>query len=559
MAVVQISRIQIRRGQKNQNEGLPQLASGELAWAIDTQELFIGNGSLSEGAPFVGNSKVLTQSDDLFALANTYIYRQGTLQTGLNAASPISRSLQDRLDDTVSIRSFGATGTNEQDATPHIQLAINAFYMNAQTANEQGRMTIIFEPGVYKINNTIYLPPHTKIVGAGPERSIIEMVEDGFTGPMFKTINATGQDDTATTSGNAPHNIHIEGFTLKNKNDGVGIHLSSCNGSTFRNLDIVGPWIFGDAIQEANSTGLSTGVAILLDSLSPAVRTTHNTFESCTISGWSYGVVGNQEVTYNTWNNCVFDTLGEGVNFGSWLINNENPKYNKIKNSNFTNIHSRGINILAGTRNVSQNNKFVSVGNEGGTEYQAKHSIIHFLYFGNESINDNFSRTDWLATDNFFITDRPYHPEISGSIHYHDINPKEITIERVVDENSNLDFAPIIKLPAGQDQAYILHYYIFNGNDSFHRVGKLSIVCDISGELRSYVSDEYDHIGETDFIEGQNYLRDDVTFSTQIRNDGPADNSELVYSLYVMAKVGSNVFNNTKLRYTLETRRYSSL
>ena len=82
MAIVQISRIQIRRGQKNQNEGLPQLASGELAWAIDSQELFIGNGSLSEGAPFVGNTKVLTQSDDLFELAASYTYKKGLTQTG---------------------------------------------------------------------------------------------------------------------------------------------------------------------------------------------------------------------------------------------------------------------------------------------------------------------------------------------------------------------------------------------------------------------------------------------------------------------------------------------
>ena len=76
MAVVQISRIQIRRGQKNQGEGIPQLASGELAWAIDSQELYIGNGSVIEGAPAVGNTKILTQSDDLFSLADTYSYKK---------------------------------------------------------------------------------------------------------------------------------------------------------------------------------------------------------------------------------------------------------------------------------------------------------------------------------------------------------------------------------------------------------------------------------------------------------------------------------------------------
>ena len=65
MAIVQISRIQIRRGQKNVGSGVPQLAGGELGWAVDTRELYIGNGSVSEGSPAVGNSKILTEHDNL--------------------------------------------------------------------------------------------------------------------------------------------------------------------------------------------------------------------------------------------------------------------------------------------------------------------------------------------------------------------------------------------------------------------------------------------------------------------------------------------------------------
>ena len=52
MAVVQISKIQVRRGLSNQT-GIPQLSGGEFAWAIDAQELYIGNGAVSEGAPYV--------------------------------------------------------------------------------------------------------------------------------------------------------------------------------------------------------------------------------------------------------------------------------------------------------------------------------------------------------------------------------------------------------------------------------------------------------------------------------------------------------------------------
>ena len=96
MAVVQISRIQIRRGRKNSGTGLPQLASGELGWAVDSQELFIGNGAVSEGAPYVGNTKLLSENDNLFEFADTYQYRSGTnIQTGPNVTDPIERSLQE--------------------------------------------------------------------------------------------------------------------------------------------------------------------------------------------------------------------------------------------------------------------------------------------------------------------------------------------------------------------------------------------------------------------------------------------------------------------------------
>ena len=48
MAVVQISRIQVRRG-KGTN-GIPQLAGGEFGWAVDNRALYIGNGSVAEGS-----------------------------------------------------------------------------------------------------------------------------------------------------------------------------------------------------------------------------------------------------------------------------------------------------------------------------------------------------------------------------------------------------------------------------------------------------------------------------------------------------------------------------
>lgn len=58
MAVIQISRIQHRRGLQ---ADLPNLASAELGWSVDTRKLYIGNGTIEEGAPSLGKTEVLTQ------------------------------------------------------------------------------------------------------------------------------------------------------------------------------------------------------------------------------------------------------------------------------------------------------------------------------------------------------------------------------------------------------------------------------------------------------------------------------------------------------------------
>jgi hypothetical protein len=62
MAVIQISKIQVRRGLQ---ENLPQLASGEMGWSVDAQRLYIGNGTLTEGAPSLGRTEILTEVSDL--------------------------------------------------------------------------------------------------------------------------------------------------------------------------------------------------------------------------------------------------------------------------------------------------------------------------------------------------------------------------------------------------------------------------------------------------------------------------------------------------------------
>ena len=62
MAIVQISQITNRKGLQ---VNLPQLAGAELGWSIDDRRLFIGNGTLQEGAPVIGNTEILTEFSEI--------------------------------------------------------------------------------------------------------------------------------------------------------------------------------------------------------------------------------------------------------------------------------------------------------------------------------------------------------------------------------------------------------------------------------------------------------------------------------------------------------------
>ena len=89
MAIVQVSRITNRKGLA---ENVPQLAGAELGWAIDERRLFIGNGTLQEGAPVIGNTEVLTEYSDVFSgrtqfSFGDYIVNAGTSVTLANNAT----------------------------------------------------------------------------------------------------------------------------------------------------------------------------------------------------------------------------------------------------------------------------------------------------------------------------------------------------------------------------------------------------------------------------------------------------------------------------------------
>lgn len=100
MAVIQISRIQHRRGLE---ADLPNLSSAELGWSVDTRKLYIGNGTIEEGAPSLGKTEILTQysildfessfSGNITTLQGNVVVLEGNIVSLTNQVNAISSSL----------------------------------------------------------------------------------------------------------------------------------------------------------------------------------------------------------------------------------------------------------------------------------------------------------------------------------------------------------------------------------------------------------------------------------------------------------------------------------
>jgi hypothetical protein len=109
VSILQISKIQVRRGQKNVSS-IPVLSSGEIAWATDAQELYIGNGTIEEdGAPAVGNTRILTENSNLL----DYLHVMTSVEVALPATATFATAftIPQVINQNVSIEYVVYTGT----------------------------------------------------------------------------------------------------------------------------------------------------------------------------------------------------------------------------------------------------------------------------------------------------------------------------------------------------------------------------------------------------------------------------------------------------------------
>lgn len=526
MAVVQISKIQVRRGKKSQTN-LPQLSGGELGWAVDTQQLYIGNGSVGEGAPFVGNTEVLTERSNIFSLLGAYSYQgyqldndgNSVVQTGANPNTPFGRSLQQKLDDIVNVRDFGAIGDFENgvgtDDTAAIQRAIDQIFLNSSNKTAvRSRRTLYFPAGTYKILGTLYIPSNATLVGEGIDKTII--LQDVDTQNILRTVASDStpgnyklmdSNPSNFNDNTAPTNVFISGFTFLRKPGSqvdTPIALLDClSNSTLHQCKFQGVWENNDGEE---TLGASSGLQFR--GLG-AVTSTNITVLNCEFKNVSHTIYSDYDTNNIHFKDCHFTNAYRAFTLAKNSTNtpgkSSGPQYYTVEHSVFDKIDGEAIKVfdtVSSKGHRSINNTYLDVGNNSLGQSQPVKPIIDFRVPECDTVGDYFQRgidvnnldQNKTGMNSSMVA---YLPDVLGvdSVQY---GSKTTTLFYNTQE---LTPKILIKAPCWGSTKLTVNYSIRKGSSTLYRVGQIVVNAHpdmTSGPITPSITDNFTYTGPVD-------------------------------------------------------------
>jgi hypothetical protein len=543
MAVIEIAKIQVRRGRENVT-GVPQLDPGEFAWAEDTQHLYIGK-RISEGAVNDDNTRILTDSDlqNIFELINfggsgsvastsTYRYRD---MLPYSEFASTTTTIARKLDEYVSLSDFSAFTPNG-DITDVLKTAISNIYANPTLGSDTVRPLKV-PAGNYAISAVIDLPPYTTLIGDGPGVTTLYLTSGGSN--MFRTVDALGNsyDDGMQYDGDASRYVKLSNMTvaygLNNTNNDPLVSLDNTSNAV---LDGVQFTTVGAVL--STSTFVSTGTAVAIrnsigvDESTVACKDIQ--IKNCQFNNMNTAIEGLGLVSRSVIENSVFSNLNDGILLTSESEVTPVPNNTVVSRNKFTFVNRSAITVTTSTSRsnlISSDNLYYYIGNGNAIPDQnvtsEKMPVLTFNSAGNSSVNDYFNRQAVADQMPGFY----YNTLVNKNTKI--VNPTTYNFT-VLNNTSDQSF---IKVPlTGSDQLGIIEYQLSNENMS--RKGTLTL--NISADGYASVSDYYNY---SEVVDDASTL---LVFSTDMSNS-PYDSGTLNY----ITVTCTNLSIETNLEFTI--------
>lgn len=489
MAIVSISKIQHRYGVL---EDLPQLSAAELGWTTDQRRLFIGNGPLSEGAPEIGNTEILTEYSDILNVSDFYDYRGEdagyTHVTGTSLANPTSRTLQKKLDETASVKDFGAVGDGITDDTTAINRALSEMYTRQTNVNI--RRILFFPAGTYRITSDIVIPTYANLTGEGKNSSIISGAAI-YLGDSHRQTGANIGNAVNSVAATLPGYVEVRGLSFSNpNNDQDVLTINSANNCFFDRVGFVG---YTDADADPKSTIENSASCVKLLSTASS-NTCDITFNDCDFKQSVFGIVADNNMDNILINSGIFENLYKGAKLGEDTDTNTEtgPRNVKITNVQFDRITREGLHVYNITDVISAFNFYNDVGNASTATPQ--YNVITFETAGNTSLLDVFARTDVQNETVARISDNntPNYIVDSGNSVKHGTSTIDAGKQIVLSSPATGSSISEMVFDATSEKSILVYYTATQ--DSSVRNGTLRITADSNG---STISDEYSENGNS--------------------------------------------------------------
>ena len=471
MPIVQISRIQHRRGKRTD---LPQLAAGELGWVIDEQRLFIGNGTVADGAPAVGNTEIVTEGSSAFTTALSYTYK-GYLGDSTPITTTQQRTLQDRLDEYVSVKDFGARGDDSTADLTAIQNAIDELYIDTDKDDTRARRVLFFPAGTYKISSALKIPPYAHLVGEGPDKTIIKNSGNNAVMVMQDDEGNVGSN-IGNSSATTPTQIQITNMTLRQSVAYGGVSLDRVTNAYFNNVKFQGTFASG-------GSDASTSKGVTVTNSTATYSTSNIVFNQCQFTKFARLVDISFNATNMKFHACDFKTAYYGALIGAEMDGSttgldDGPRDIQFTSSSWSDIGQQAILVSpatgttddAGPRHIVSHANFYA--KTVGNNFEGVGSIreVPIIQFDNDecsSVQDFFERTDLRRSDG--SSELNAAPEVQGI----GVTTKLIKSQTLPDNTSSA--TTINEFPALTSKGIVIKYKITRGN--LDRTGEFIISC----------------------------------------------------------------------------------
>jgi len=333
MSIVQISRISHRSGL---NQNLPQLSKAELGYSVDTRQLFVGNGTLNDGAPETGNTEILTEYSDILNLANTYSFKNS--DAGYNPQTGNARAVYNAVAYGNGVYVTVGTGG-------HILYSLDGItWVNTNSGTTSNLTTITYGSGTFVAggaNGTIIYSTDGKVWQKSGAVSYTTVNNIAFGNSLFVAVTLLGGIYTSST-----------GVTWTARTSGVTTPLNSV--------------VFGST----KFVAVGSGGLILTSSDNTATSWSNQTVGNSDLLGVNYqgstfvATGKNNKALYSsdgtTWYRSLIDTFVAVTSDGTfgWAITSWGDVYKATTTSfayvasvasgieNFTNIYNNGAGLF---------------------------------------------------------------------------------------------------------------------------------------------------------------------------------------------------------------------